>query len=128
MNSLYLDKRNFFNCKLDIMSSHNKELRQQRIREMELTAPKIIFENPKVAIGPDRDIDQFAATFLSKKKQKNRGKRRVWNNRYNLRIAYQHIQDWKMYYFALESQKDSSLRLESDTPLTERKRKITFCL
>lgn len=131
MNSLYLDsptqrsllrlnKRNFFNCKLDIMSSHNKELRQQRIREMELTAPKIIFESPKVAIGPDRDIDQFAATFLSKKKQKqnNRGKKRVWNNRYNLRIAYQRIQDWKTHYFALET----------DTPLSERKRKITFCL
>ena len=118
MNSLYLDKRNFFNCNLNLMSSHNKELRQQRIREMELTAPKIIFENPKVAIGPDRDIDQFAATFLSKKKQNNRGKRRVWNNRYNLRIAYQHIEDWKMHYFALET----------DLPLWERKRKITFCL
>ena len=130
MNSLYLDKRNFFNCKLNIMSSHNKELRQQRIREMELTAPKIIFESSKVAIGPNKDIDQFAATFLSKKKQKqnNRGKKRVWNNRYNLRIAYQRIQDWKTHYFTLESQKDSSLRLETDTPLSERKRKITFCL
>ena len=130
MNSLYLDKRNFFNCKLDIMSSHNKELRQQRIREMELTAPKIIFESPKVAIGPDRDIDQFAATFLSKKKQKqnNRGKKRVWNNRYNLRIAYQRIQDWKTHYVGLDSQKESLLRLETDLPLNERKRKITFCL
>jgi len=100
------------------MSSHNKELRQQRIREMELTTPKIIFENPKVAIGPDRDIDQFAATFLSKKKQNDRGKKRVWNNRYNLRIAYQRIEDWKMHYFALET----------DPPLWERKRKITFRL
>jgi len=95
---------------------------------MELTTPKIIFENPKVAIGPDRDIDQFAATFLSKKKQNNRRKRRVWNNRYNLRIAYQRIEDWKMHYFALDSQKESLLRLESDLPLWERKRKITFCL
>jgi uncharacterized protein YcbX len=110
------------------MSSHNKELRQQRIQEMELATPKIIFENPKVAIGPDRDIDQFAATFLSKKKQKNRGKKRVWNNRYNLRIAYQHIQDWKTHYFALDSQKESLLRLDTDLPLNERKRKITFCL
>jgi hypothetical protein len=82
---------------------------------MELTAPKIIFENPKVAIGPDKDIDQFAATFLSKKKQNNRGKRRVWNNRYNLRIAYQRIEDWKMHY-------------KTEISLSERKRKITFCL
>ena len=129
MNSLYLDsptqgvgsllrldKRNFFNCNLNIMSSHNKELRQQRIREMEHAAPKIIFENPKVAIGPDKDIDQFAATFLSKKKQNNRRKRRVWNNRYNLRIAYQRIEDWKMHYYVAEI-----------TP-SERKRKISFCL
>ena len=147
MNSLYLDKRNFFNCKLyqqsfksvrvsdasdskrtgnmvesfncmNLMSSHNRELRQQRIREMELATPKITFESPKVAIGPNKDIDQFAATFLSKKKQnkKNRGKKRVWNNRYNLRIAYQRIEDWKTHYFVAEI-----------TPL-ERKRKITFCL
>ena len=122
MNSLYLDKRNFFNCKLDIMSSHNKELRQQRIREMELAAPKIKFEYQEIVENHARDmeIERFAATFLRKKNKKDnkRKKSTVWENRYHLRIAYQHIQDWKTHYFALES----------DLPLWERKRKITFSL
>jgi len=121
MNSLYLDKRNFFNCKLDIMSSHNKELRQQRIREMELTAPKIKFEYQEVVENHARDmeIERFAATFLQKKKKGNKRKKStVWENRYHLRIAYQNIQDWKTHYFALET----------DLPLWERKRKITFSL
>ena len=120
MNSLYLDKRNFFNCKLNIMSSHNKELRQQRIREMELATPKIKFEYQEVVENNARDmeIERFAVTFLRKKNKNGKRKSTVWENRYHLRLAYQHIQDWKTYYFAIDT----------DLPLSERKRKITFSL
>ena len=149
MNSLYLDKRNFFNCKLyqqsfksvrvsdasdskrtgnmvesfncmNLMSSHNRELRQQRIREMELATPKIKFEYQEVVENHARDmeIERFAANFLRKKNKNSKRKSTVWENRYNLRIAYQQIQDWKLHYFAIET----------DLPLTERKRKITFSL
>jgi len=102
------------------MSSHNKELRQQRIREMELATPKIKFEYQEVVENHARDmeIEKFAATFLRKKNKDSKRKTTVWENQYHLRIAYQHIQDWKMHYFALES----------DIPLAERKRKITFRL
>lgn len=102
------------------MSSHNKELRQQRIREMELATPKIKFEYQEVVENHARDmeIERFAGTFLRKKNKKDKMRKRIWNNRYHLRIAYQQIEDWKMHYFALET----------DLPITERKRKITFCL
>ena len=147
MNSLYLDKRNFFNCKLyqqsfksvrvsdasdskrtgnmvesfncmNIMSSHNRELRQQRIREMELATPKIKFEYQEMVENHARDmeIERFAANFLRKKNKNSKRKSTVWENQYHLRIAYQHIQDWKLHYFVAEI-----------TP-SERKRKITFSL
>ena len=114
MNSLYLDKRNFFNCKLNLMSSHNRELRQQRIREMEQATPNVHLKYIHM-VGPDKDIDHFADTFLRKKRDNTRGKKRVWNNRYNLRIAYQRIETWKTHY-------------KTDKPITEKKNKISFCL
>lgn len=118
MNSLYLDKRNFFNCKLNLMKSYNKELRQQHIKEMELTTPKIKFEYQEVVQNHARDmeIERFAATFLRKKNKSSKRKRRVWNNQYHLRIAYQHIQDWKTHYHV------------TDISLTEKPKKISFVL
>jgi hypothetical protein len=118
MNSLYLDKRNFFSG-VDIMKTYNRELRKQRIRETELANHKIKFEYQQVVENHERDkaIERFAATFLRKVNKKNKRRATVWEKQYNLRIAYQLIETWNTHYFALDT----------DTPLSTRK-KISFCL
>ena len=96
------------------MSSHNKELRQQRIRETEQATPDVHLHHIHM-VGPNRDIDHFADTFL-RKKIHNPHKKRVWNNRYNLHIAYKRIEDWKAHY-------------KTDSPISEeRNPKISFRL
>ena len=96
------------------MSSHNKELRQQQIRETEQATPDVHLRHIHM-VGPDKDIDHFADTFL-RKKTHNPRKKRVWNNRYNLRIAYKRIEDWKTHYHV------------TDISLTEKPKKISFVL
>jgi uncharacterized protein YcbX len=100
------------------MKSYNKELRQQHIKEMELTTPKIKFEYQEVVQNHARDmeIERFAATFLRKKNKSSKRKTTVWGNQYHLRIAYQHIQDWKTHYHV------------TDISLTEKPKKISFGL
>ena len=94
MNSLYTDKRNYFNLKLNLLNSHNKELRKQRIQEVENEIPKIIFDYT--------GFDDFVVTFKNKKQNKKiiKHKKNKWNNDSNLRTAFLQINDWKMHYNA----------------------------
>ena len=94
MNSLYTDKRNYFNLKLNLLHSHNKELRKQRIQEVENETPKVTFDYT--------GFDDFVVTFKKNKKQNNKKdikyKKNKWNNDGNLRTAFLQINNWQMYY------------------------------
>ena len=96
MNSLYTDKRNYFNVKLNLLHSYNKEIRKQRIQEVENETPKITFDYT--------GFDDFVVTFKKQNRrppqphQKNR-----WNNDGNLRSAFLQINDWKLHYNTTET-------------------------
>ena len=99
MNSLYTDKRNYFNVKLNLLHSYNKEIRKQRIQEVENETPKITFDYT--------GFDDFVVTF---KKQNKKGRRppqphqkNIWNNDGNLRSAFLQINHWKLHYNTTEN-------------------------
>lgn len=102
MNSLYTDKRYFFNLKLNLLSSHNKEIRKQRI-QVENETPKISLP-PKVSLQRQVQVevevvevevevdefDLFVKKFKKQNKKYRKNKRNNWDSDTNLRIAYQH--------------------------------------
>jgi hypothetical protein len=92
MNSLYTDKRNYFNLKLNLLHSHNKELRKQRIQEVENETPKVTFDYT--------GFDDFVVTFKNKNPNKiyRKNQKNKWNNDGNLRTAFLQINNWQMYY------------------------------
>lgn len=64
MNSLYTDKRNYFNLKLNLLHSYNKDIRKQRIQEVENETPKEVVINPE-------DVLQLHNTFYNSYKSCN---------------------------------------------------------
>jgi hypothetical protein len=97
MNSLYTDKRNFFNVKLNLLCSYNKEIRKQRIQEVQNETPKIKFDYT--------GFEDFVATFKKKNKKVHKINPRTnlkvknkWENDANLRTAFLQIQEWKQHY------------------------------
>jgi len=90
MNSLYTDKRNYFNVKLNLLHSYNKEIRKQRIQEVENETPKITFDYT--------GFDDFVVTFKKQNKKNKTHQKNRWNNDGNLRSAFLQINDWKLHY------------------------------
>ena len=120
MNSLYTDKRNYFNLKLNLLHSYNKDIRKQRIQEVENETPKEVVINPedilqlhntfynsykscnnKMVIRERNCPLQDFEAFLKKFKKQNRKYRKCkinnWNDR-KLRTAFLHITSWEQYY------------------------------
>lgn len=114
MNSLYTDKRNYFNLKLNLLHSYNKDIRKQRIQEVANETPKEVVINPedilqlhntfynsykscnnKMVQCPLPDFEAFLKKF---KKQNRKYKINKWNDR-KLRTAFLHIMNWEQYYY-----------------------------
>ena len=91
MNSLYTDKRNYFNLKLNLLNSHNKELRKQRIQEVENEIPKVTFDYT--------GFDDFLKKFKKQnKKTYRKHQKNNWNNDGHLRTAFLQINSWMQHY------------------------------
>ena len=90
MNSLYTDKRNYFNVKLNLLHSHNKELRKQRIQEVENEIPKVTFDYT--------GFDDFLKKFKKQNKIYRKHQKNNWNNDGHLRTAFLQINSWTHHY------------------------------